>query len=111
MNTPWPANMDFMGFTTHGKASSKLKRVKKLRRLHIKSNHVMFLLMVVFLLLYLRDHSRLVEVEEQLAGRVEGREGEVRHGEVMEARRKRLMDYCEEKSADVRSSHGSLFHR
>ena len=103
--------MDFMGFTTHGKVSSKLKRVKKLRRLHIKSNHVMFLLMVVFLLLYLRDHSRLVEVEEQLAGRVERREGEVRHGEVMEARRKRLMDYCEEKSADVRSSHGSLFHR
>ena len=32
----------------------------------MKSNHVLFLLMVTFLLLYVRDHARLIEVEEAL---------------------------------------------
>ena len=44
----------------------KTSKLRKIQRIRVKSNHVLFLLMVTFLLLYVRDHARLIEVEEAL---------------------------------------------
>ena len=44
----------------------KTSKLRKFQRIRVKSNHVLFLLMVTFLLLYVRDHARLIEVEEAL---------------------------------------------
>ena len=44
----------------------KTSKLRKIQRVRVKSNHVLFLLMVTFLLLYVRDHARLIEVEEAL---------------------------------------------
>ena len=41
----------------------KTSKLRKIQRVRVKSNHVLFLLMVTFLLLYVRDHARLIEVE------------------------------------------------
>ena len=44
----------------------KTSKLRKFQRIRVKSNHVLFLLMVTFLLLYVRDHARLIEVEEAM---------------------------------------------
>ena len=51
-------------FVVTAKSSKNLRKLKQ--RVRVKSNHVLFLLMITFLFLYVRDHARLIEAEEAL---------------------------------------------
>ena len=88
----------------------KSSNIRKLQRLRVKSNHVLFLLMVTFLFLYVRDHVRLIEVQEALDD-LEGVEEPQNHWLVMEERKKSLKEQCKKFAIDTRIEHSSLFHR
>ena len=88
----------------------KYSNLRKLQRLRVKSNHVLFLLMVTFLFLYVRDHARLIEVQEALDELVDVEEPE-NHLLVMEGRKKRLEEQCKKFAVDTRIEHSSLYHR
>ena len=87
--------------------SSKLR---KLQRVRVKSNHLLFLLMLTFLFLYVRDHARLIEVQEVLE-ELEGVEEPQNHVLVMESRKRRLEEQCKKFAFDTRIEHASLYHR
>ena len=88
----------------------KSPNLRKLQRLRVKSNHVLFLLMVTFLVLYVRDHARLIDVQEALDELVDVEEPE-NHWLVMEGRKRRLEEQCKKFAVDTRIEHSSLYHR
>ena len=108
----------------------KTSKLRKIQRVRVKSNHVLFLLMVTFLLLYVRDHARLIEVEiiiftyvddddcdaylikvEEALEAYEEEETPENHALVMEGRRRRLEELCKKFDIETRIEHSSLFHR
>ena len=95
-------------FVATSKSSKNLRKLKQ--RVRVKSNHVLFLLMVTFLFLYVRDHARLIEVQEALE-ELEFEEGPENQWLVLEGRKRRLKEQCERFSVDTRVEHSSLFHR
>ena len=88
----------------------KSSNLRKLQRLRVKSNHVLFLLMATFLFLYVRDHARLIEVQEALDELVDVEEPE-NHWLVLEGRKRRLEEQCKKFAVDTRIEHSSLYHR
>ena len=88
----------------------KSSNLRKLQRLRVKSNHVLFLLMATFLFLYVRDHARLIEVQEALDELVDVEEPE-NHWLVLEGRKRRLEEQCKNFAVDTRIEHSSLYHR
>ena len=95
-------------FVATSKSSKNLRKLKQ--RVRVKSNHVLFLLMVTFLFLYVRDHTRLIEVQEALE-ELEGEDEPENHWLVMEGRKRRLEENCKKFSVDTRIEHSSLYHR
>ena len=100
--------MDQSIFVVTAKSSKNLRKIKQ--RVRVKSNHVLFVLMVTFLFLYVRDHARLIEVQEALE-ELEFEEGPENHWLVLEGRKRRLEEQCKKFAVDTRVEHSSLYHR
>ena len=95
-------------FIVTSKSSKNLRKLKQ--RVRVKSNHVLFLLMVTFLFLYVRDHARLIEAEEALE-ELQFEEEPEDHWLVLEGRKRRLKEQCKKFAVDTRVEHSSLYHR
>jgi hypothetical protein len=66
--------------------------------------------MVVFMFLYLHDHSKLLSAERAASGSSQAESTE-RHRAVMEERRERMREQCKHYAGELRSQHGSIYHR
>ena len=96
--------------TLEDKKASPSLSLKKFRRTCLKSNNVMFLLMSLFLVLYLREHSLLTAVERGTPEETR-EEVAVEHRRVMASRRERLRAACSKYSGGQRSEYGSVYQR
>ena len=80
--------------------------MKQIVRNLLRTNNLLLVLLVMFILLYVHDHSKLAAVEQEKVV-----EPVIDHNKRMEMRRKRLLSVCGEYGLNYRVEYGSVFKR
>jgi len=90
------------------KSSPSIQTLRKLCRPQGRVNNLLFFLTVVFMLLYLHDHSKLARIERKSAA-PSLEDGQ--HRRDMDSRRDRLRTLCNQYGDTMRAEHGSIYNR